>query len=204
MFNLLTIALRQSLAYFDTRRSQAPSLRPDGDGITLPFMRIHSRPFAATASSPACDKVWRQGVGDKVLGQGVETRCNETRCGDKVLGQGVGAKHPLNPTLKLTLNRHAYSTRLLFRVRQSRQSYRQSSRQSCFLSLRHPMPIREIRAIRSSILPRSGHPKKSCKSCKSCNPVKKTAWQTRKILKIVSLACSNRPAGAAAPLNPDP
>ncbi len=176
MFNLLTIALRQSLAYFDTRRSQAPSLRPDGDGITLPFMRIHSRPFAATASSPACDKVWRQ---------------------------GVGAKHPLNPTLKLTLNRYAYSTRLLFRVRQSRQSYRQSSRQSCFLSLRHPMPIREIRAIRSSILPRSGHPKKSCKSCKSCNPVKKTAWQTRKILKIVSLACSNRPAGAAAPLNPE-
>ena len=146
MFNLLTIALRQSLAYFDTRRSQAPSLRPDGDGITLPFMRIHSRPFAATASSPACDKVWRQGVGDKVLGQGVETRCNETRCGDKVLGQGVGAKHPLNPTLKLTLNRYAYSTRLLFRVRQSRQSYRQSSRQSSpWSETPHSRPIFSFR-----------------------------------------------------------
>ena len=37
---------------------------------------------------------------------------------DKVWGQGAGAKHTLKPTLKLTLNRHAYSTRLIFSLRQ--------------------------------------------------------------------------------------
>ena len=40
------------------------------------------------------DKVWRQGV--------------ETKCGDKVWRQGVSAEHPLKPSLKLTLKRHAH------------------------------------------------------------------------------------------------
>jgi len=69
------------------------------------------------------------------------------------------------------------------------------------------MPIREIRAhapakqdIRSFILPRSGHPKKSCKSC---HPVKITAEADPKHPENVSLTCSTRPAGAAAPLNPE-
>ncbi len=137
----------------------------------------------------------------------------------------VSAKRTLKPTLNPALNRHAYSTRLIFRFR---QSSRQSSRDkgaslTCSKlaprtlppSLRHTIPIREIREIRSFILPRSGHPKKSCKSC---NPVKIiTAEQARKILKIVSLIHSDcllplPTATAAAPLrgggstglNPEP
>mgnify|MGYP001173738143 FL=1 len=58
--------------------------------------------------------VKRQGVetmcGDKVWGQGVETRC-----GDKVQARSTHSK----PSLKRTLNRHASSTRLILRFRQS-------------------------------------------------------------------------------------
>ena len=85
--------------------------------------------------------------GDKVWGRSVKGQSVETRCGDKVLERSTHSK----PFLKLTLKRHAYSTRLLpFRVhssirgsqssrlrigfpcrlRRRRQSYRQGSRQS--------------------------------------------------------------------------
>jgi hypothetical protein len=49
-----------------------------------------------------------------------------TKCGDKVLERSTH----LNSALKLTLQRHAYSTSLIFHVRRRRQSYRQSLRQS--------------------------------------------------------------------------
>jgi hypothetical protein len=74
------------------------------------------------------------------------------------------------------------------------------------------MAIREIRAIRSFFPPRSGHPKNPVNPAhpeilskkKKKKKKKKTAEQPLKILKIVSLACSNRPAGAVALLNPAP
>ena len=47
--------------------------------------------------------------GDKVWGQSVGTKRKETKCGDKVQVRSTHLNHPL----KLTLKRHAYSTRLL-------------------------------------------------------------------------------------------
>ena len=63
----------------------------------------------------------------KRIRQGVGTKCGDeaypTKRGDKVRGQGVSAKHPLKPTLNLTLNRHAYFTRLIFRSARAAQRF---------------------------------------------------------------------------------
>jgi hypothetical protein len=79
--------------------------------------------------------------GDKVWGRSVKGQSVETRCGDKVLERSTHSK----PFLKLTLKRHAYSTRLLhFRVHW-RPFAAPLSRFSRFSRLKNHHPFAPIR-----------------------------------------------------------
>jgi len=83
---------------------------------------------AETAGSSAHRKrTGSRNISLRIRRQCVGIKCGDeaypTKRGDKVRGQRVSAKHPLNPTLKLTLKRNAYSTRLIFRSARAAQRF---------------------------------------------------------------------------------
>ncbi len=94
----------------NTRGDRDPQCASEANGVPE-----HS--LALSLSTKRRDKVWRQSV--SLIHSNCLLLLPPPRSGAAALGgrQSVSAKHPLNPTLNLTLKRHASSTRLLhFRV----------------------------------------------------------------------------------------